>query len=581
VLSSPHSAADDASLHKLAWFLGLEVFALQEPPPADTMRTSAVHIAATCASLEAFQRRPDGRAWLKKCLAIRGSSMFVTGLVATRDADAIAALLPGVVDAVEALTDADSTYTVARHPSAAMREFAGLTFGPIDRQADRVLTLKNGGDSISNIIGIDGRPCFVNVEQNGTSYFLLSCSRVLDLDEPARREQPIDRFLHVVPFLAYLRRSFGTLCWRNPAPSACFIVDDPLLKERYGFLDLNRLESRMTASPFSVNIAFIPWNCRRTDRRVVDRFRRPDRRFSISVHGCDHTESEFSATDERWLRSQSHRALARMEMHERLTGIRHNRVMVFPQGVFSVASLQALGDAGFLAAVNSTIYPTDAAPDAVTFRDLMETAVVRFGGVPLILRHYPDRLENIALDLFLGRQVLIVEHHGFFRHGYEQVERCVAFVNGIAQGINWTDLEEVCTSACLVRDAPHGDLHVRAFGCRPHLRNDRDRVIRVRVVHHLPASSLAAVSWNDREIPFVEDGSGAACDLRLLPHERGVLSFHRAASAAPIEELTQSAGDRVRVFARRVLSEIRDNYLDRSPMLSEFARRGKALLPRL
>jgi hypothetical protein len=404
---------------------------------------------------------------------------------------------------------------------------------------------------------------------------------VLDLDEPAYRSQPIDRFLSVVPFLAYLRRTFGAECWRNPKQAACFIVDDPVLKKRYGFLDFNRLESAMARSPFSINIAFIPWNFRRTDPRVVGRFRRPDRRFSISVHGCDHTESEFSATDERWLQSQSRRALSRMEMHERLTGIRHNRIMVFPQGVFSVASLRALGHAGFLAAVNSTIYPIDAAPDAVTFRDLMETAVVRFGGIPLFLRHYPDRLENIALDLFLGRQVLIVEHHGFFRQGYERIERCAAFVNGTAKAIKWTDLEEVCASACLVRDAPGGELHVRAFGCRPRLRNDRDCVVRVRVFHHRRASALAAVSWNNREIPFVEDGSGTACDLHLAAGERGTLSFHRAASLAPITELPLSAGDRVRVFVRRMLCEVRDNYLDRSPILSKFARRGKALLPRL
>ena len=116
--------------------------------------------------------------------------------------------------------------------------------------------------------------------------------------------------------------------------------------------------------------------------------------------------------------------------------------MVFPQGIFSKASLQALDQEEFLAAVNSTIFPSDATPNEITFRDLLEMAVVRFGA-PLFLRHYPDRLEKLALDLFLGKQVLIVEHHGFFKRGYEEAERCAAFVNAIAPDIQWTDLEDL------------------------------------------------------------------------------------------------------------------------------------------
>ena len=218
----------------------------------------------------------------------------------------------------------------------------------------------------------------------------------------------------------------------------------------------------MARSRFSANIAFIPWNCKRSDRRVAERFKRLDRRLSISVHGCDHTEGEFGVADERWLRNQSRLALSRMDVHQRLTGIKHNRVMVFPQGVFSKASLKALGDGGFVAAVNSTIYPVDARPDEVTFRDLMDMAVVRFGGAPLFLRHYPDRRQKLALDVFLGRQVLLVEHHGFFKYGYEEVERCTAFINEIAPGITWTDLEELCTSACVSERCSEGH-HVRVW----------------------------------------------------------------------------------------------------------------------
>src|SRR4029077_14010357 len=121
-----------------------------------------------------------------------------------------------------------------------MPQFAGLTFGPVELEADAVFTLRHGAAGVTELVTIDGRSCYIKVERGGASYFLLACTRVLDVDAPAEPDQrPIDRFLSFVPFLAYLRLTFGALCWHNEAPAACFIIDDPLLKERYGFLDFN------------------------------------------------------------------------------------------------------------------------------------------------------------------------------------------------------------------------------------------------------------------------------------------------------------------------------------------------------
>ena len=462
-----------------------------------------------------------------------------------------------------------------------MPQFAGLTFGPVDVMRTS-LHAQPSASGVTELVTIDGRSSYIKVERGGASYFLLACKEVLDIDAPAQPDQrPMDRFLRFVPFLAYLRLTFGALCWHNEAPAACFIIDDPLLKERYGFLDFNGLESHMAHSRFSMNIAFIPWNCRRTDRRIAQKFKRPDHRFSISIHGCDHTEAEFGVTDERWLRWQSRQALSRMDLHEELTGIKHNRIMVFPQGVFSKASLKALDREGFLAAVNSTIYPVDAAPGEVTFRDLLDVAVVRFGGTPLFLRRYPGRFEEIALDLFLGRQVLLVEHHGFFKRGYEEISRYTSFVNGVAPSIMWTDLEELCTSASLTQDVPGDGVNVRAFGPTLRLRNHRHEGMLFHVSNVGVSRELESVTWNGRSIAFAACSSGVTCDIPLDPKEVGVLAFESARNSSVNVELVSTARDRLKVFARRHLSEIRDNYFARSPVLSELARRGKSILPRL
>jgi hypothetical protein len=583
LLCSPQPSADETRLQRLAQFLGLKVRTLNEPTEDETMQEVAVHIAATCQSLEAFQKQPLGRAWLRTRLATKGSSLFITGITASTEClRTIEDLLPGVVRLVTPVTRHGSAYTIAPVPSTGMPQFAGLTFGPVDIEADGVFTLGHRAGSVTELVSIDGRPCYMKAVRGGASCFLLACTQVLDIDSPALAdEQPINRFLRFVPFLAYLRLTFGVLCWHNVAPAACFIIDDPLLKERYGFLDFNGLESRMAQSRFSMNIAFIPWNCRRTDRRAAQRFKRPDRRFSISIHGCDHTEGEFGATDERWLRCQSRRALSRMDLHEALTGIRHNRVMVFPQGVFSKASLEALGAEGFLAAVNSTIYPVDSTPGEVRVSDLLEVAVVRFGGAPLFLRRYPHRMEAIALDLFLGRQAIIVEHHGFFKDGYGNAERCTAFVNGIAPGVTWTDLEELCTSACLTREEPGDAVHVRAFGPILRLRNHLDERMRFHVSNVGVLGTPESVIWNGRAMDFEVHSSGVVSDISLNPGEAGVLVFQCARKGAQIDDMVPTTMDRFKVFARRHLSEIRDNYLDRSVILSRVARLGKGLLPRM
>lgn len=578
VLRSPEARGDAMCLGKLAHYWGIEYRAISTPPAADTPQGTVAHVAATCQSLDAFQRAPAARAWLAQRLAVPGSSIFVTGIGASgKDADVLRSLLPDAIEAVGTVSG-PRHYTVAGTASDGLPYLEGLSFAGHD-QADRVVVLKDPARA-TPFVTIAGKPAYVRVNRAGATVFLAACAEVLDLDEPVPPGvQPIDLAFRLFPFLAYLRQTFGARCWTNEAPAACLIIDDPLLRERYGFLDFRQLESRLAASPFSLNIAFIPWNYRRTDRRAAERFKRRDHRFSVSIHGCDHTRAEFSSADEAWLRRQARRALSRMETHQQLTGIQHNRVMVFPQGVFSKASLRALAAEGYVAAVNSTLYPVDAVPGDVTFGDFLSPAVMRSGGVPLFMRHYPERPEKIALDLFLGRPALIVEHHGFFRNGYEEVARCVDFVNRIAPRVRWTDLEDLCESTHLVRDA--GDAqHVRVFSSSARLGSRHGERRDLRVERQCGAEPVDAVTWNGRAVHFDITDSVASCELALEAGETGILRFASAPNSMPIDNHVPSLADRLKVFARRHLCEVRDNYLDRSALLAEIAKAGKSWLPR-
>ena len=70
-----------------------------------------------------------------------------------------------------------------------------------------------------------------------------------------------------------------------PIPSdefACFIIDDPLIKKNYGFLNYKKLLSLMDQHNFCSNIAFIPFNDYRSDNEVASMFiYRPDRYLCV------------------------------------------------------------------------------------------------------------------------------------------------------------------------------------------------------------------------------------------------------------------------------------------------------------
>jgi hypothetical protein len=104
---------------------------------------------------------------------------------------------------------------------------------------------------------------------------------------------------------------------------------------------------------FTTTVAFIPWNWRRTSCNVVNLFRQHPERFSLVVHGCDHTASEFATQTTPLLNRRIKMAIERMDRLYQRTSMRYERVMVFPQGRFSRESGYALKVNGFMAAANS------------------------------------------------------------------------------------------------------------------------------------------------------------------------------------------------------------------------------------
>ena len=137
-------------------------------------------------------------------------------------------------------------------------------------------------------------------------------------------------------------------------PNGTLIIDDPLLRKNYGFLNYEHLLRLMDQHNFHTCVAFIPHNYLRNSPDITQIFRERSDRFSICFHGNDHTNAEFATKDACLLNSILTVAEERMEVHQKKTGIQCDRVMVFPQGRFSLNAMKVLKSHNFSAAVNSS-----------------------------------------------------------------------------------------------------------------------------------------------------------------------------------------------------------------------------------
>src|SRR5262249_22713089 len=144
--------------------------------------------------------------------------------------------------------------------------------------------------------------------------------------------------------------------------------------------------------------------------------------LSLCVHGCDHTSNEFASIDQKVLSQKAGLAIERMKRHQERTGLSFEEVMVFPQGRFSREAGMALRATEYLAAVNSSCFPTYGEGELLRIADFLRPAVTRFYGFPIFQRWYASHsLIDFAFALFLGKPALICTHHADFRDNGEQI----------------------------------------------------------------------------------------------------------------------------------------------------------------
>lgn len=485
-----------------------------------------------------------------------------------RETEAVRSITDGLVSSVVRHDDAARTYEVSSADREFTREFTGLNFGSARKETDFGMVVRKPATTLATLASIGGLPFFARLDKPGSTLFLISCAAVLDVQSPTDGSLfAADCFSSLVPLMMCLKHVFRERAWQNPARAAAFTIDDPLLKKSYGFLNYARIAEEMDKHNFSCTLAFIPWNYKRTDPSVAKLITDRADRFSLCVHGCEHTKGEFATTSVSELSWRIHVATQQMNAHQRRTGVPYADVMIFPQGRFSSVSLNVLKGHNYLAAVNSSAKPQDL-KDAhgLTVGDLLMPAVTQFGSFPLFLRRYPNNVADFALDLFVGRPALLVEHHGYFRQGYEKIGSFARQVSALSPALRWMGLGDLLKKTYLVRSTSPDRVECRIFGNRHTIDNPAAVAKQFTILKAEDGSiAIRKVTVDGTEYKYAIEAGALRIEV-CIPALKSVeiaIDYERTPDYRSDENKRQPMKHHLKVYVRRRLSEVRDNYLSK------------------
>lgn len=567
----------DRRANKIAAFMGATVRFLTLTPSVvrGDGATSSALPECSCLVVEAetlariAEAMPTGAAELCRFLE-PAEHVFAYGFQSTKAHDAVLqALSLNALAGSRRVSDPGLKLHVSTDQLAWCFQLSGLSIGLADPTKENFFIECRREDELSVLIRIGEKPFLVRCNNHRSKIFLLAGGELADLDRPVTRHcSGLKWFCGLAPFMMFLRGSLGGRVWHNDHPRACFIIDDPLLKRRHGFLRYQPLLETLRRQQAAACIAFIPWNYRRSSRKVVELFLANPELAFLCVHGCDHTGAEFETRDAELLRGKAQLALHRMRKHQQLSGIPCNEIMVFPQGLFSPEALPALKAAGYLAAVNTEQSPSIGS-ESLSLRDLLDVAVTRFADFPLFGRRYPTDLGEFAFDLFLGKPALAVEHHGYFKDGHAALEIFITQLKALDSRIEWAGLDTVCSQACLSKTSENGDIYVRFYTDRFHLQNTAARGRRYILRHRqasgdqLPPVIVNGQSWSCQR----ENGELSIC-VSLEPGQTADIQI-LSATSQPVVPWRPTKTHDIRVWLRRMLCEIRDNYVQKNRTLQQ------------
>ena len=446
-------------------------------------------------------------------------------------------------------------------------EFCGVMASlrvPVSSSKEDVCLVSNIADTGAlSLISSASGSIFLKLQCGDVPAFVSTSAEIIDIDGKLTTQNFDVRgqFLSAVPVVLYIKWAFAETCWNAPEANACLVIDDPVLKSTHGFVDFQQLLSLMKRHNFSTNVAFIPWNWRRSAPEVVQLFRENPAHYSLSVHGCDHTRAEFGSSDRQRLYWKTQQAIERMTQHESITGISHDRVMVFPQGVFSEAAMDVLRRTGLIASVNNDVISADPHPRAITVSDVWDIAVMRYS-FPLFTRRYPwEGIENFAFDVLLGKPAIAVIHHDYCSDHCARLVNFIQRLNALHRAPTWRNLGEVVRRSCRQREVSLGAVEVQMYGTELRIENRSEQPKRFLIKRRdHEASAIQRICAGAQEISWKPVNGHIELEIELNPGENQVIQI-RFYDAAEKRRSGDNLPYRLKAMLRRYLCEVRDNYI--------------------
>jgi len=451
-------------------------------------------------------------------------------------------------------------------------ELAGQTYPRAGGGALKLVLGPAAGVEVLMTLG--GAPALVKTRAGKADVFVWCADKVFDM----RRLLPVEREFEeaadqYVPAIIFLRLAGGGRCWQNPEPLAGLVIDDPLLKNHYGFINFSQLLASARRHQYHVTLAFIPWNYWRGRAAQARMFLDYADCFSVCVHGCDHTRREFGSADYADLLARNFTAARRMARLRTRTGVASEPVMVCPQELYSLEAMRAFADSRqFLALTCSACLPRDLPAPALCGADLLLPAQDSFYGVPVFKRHYAGSLAAFAMALFLGKPAILVEHHEFFRPGPGGVEAFAAQLAQLRPGIQWASVAEIARRTHWRRRLADGRQEVRFFTDDFKLAHRDQTVAGYRLVRRLPAAPpVSGVRVDGANVPFAHADGWLSFEVPAREPRTFEIKLEIPA-VQPARARARGPAYHVAVALRRGLSEFRDNVIARNDFLLRSAK---------
>jgi hypothetical protein len=412
-----------------------------------------------------------------------------------------------------------------------------------------------------------GFPIFAEITLPETKLFILTRYPFLQASADLSVRAAITAFAGIAPIMLFLKHCAGEHAWHTIHQYANLTIDDPWLRESYGFLDYRRLLTEMERHNFHSTIAFIPWNYDRSQSGTVNLIREHPERFSLCVHGDNHDHKEFTAYYKKPLDTQVaalKQSLARMTSFQAMTGIPYAKIMVFPHSIAPQKTLEALKAYNYLATINASNVPVgQPSPPAIPF--LLRPVTLAFGNFPSLRRYeveIPLPEGFLAMNAFLGNPLLFYSHHDLFASGIEAFDSVADEVNHTEPEIRWCGLDKIARHLYLVRQRADSNYDVLSFSSSIVLENASSRQA---TFYFQKAENghpdIVAVNVDGRASPYRINDGHVELALTIPPgHVRNIAIQYRNDFRPALVSIAKDSG---RVYLLRMASDFRDIVLSK------------------